>query len=266
MVANDADNATQASGFFASLPLLAAARDTWAVFRRLGVLPRSQRWDDPEQPPSPSAVALARAALLGRAARPVVAAARVGGQSVELTVTLRHLSPPVWRRVVVPASMTLSELHHVIQTAMGWQDCHLHLFDVEGVLYGDNEEIQGRGLGDEDVFTVGQVAAVVREFSYEYDFGDSWYHDIRVEQVIASVGAGTPHLVSGARACPPEDCGGSWGYQRLTAVLADPSDEEHDDLLAWVGDAWDAERFDLDGTNTMLELYDRHTRRRHIRR
>jgi hypothetical protein len=174
---------------------------------------------------------------------------------------LRDIEPPIWRRLIVPASLTLDELHAVIQTAMGWEDYHLHLFDVDGTLFGDIQETDGGPLGDEETFSVGQAAAAVDQFGYEYDFGDSWDHAIRVEQVIASVGAGTPHLVGGARACPPEDCGGPWGYQHLLGVLADPAREEHEGLLGWVGGGFDPEAFDVAEANANLELDDRHTRR-----
>lgn len=137
------------------------------------------------------------------------------------------------------------------------------MFDVDGVLYGDVEDFEGHPLGDEGTFTLAQAAEAVREFSYEYDFGDSWHHDIVIEQVMPSVGAGTPHLVDGARACPPEDCGGTGGYKHLLEVLADPSDEKHDEMLEWVGGSYDPDAFDLDELNVALELYDRHTRQRH---
>ena len=141
-----------------------AARDTWAFFHRLGLLPKGLRWDD-EVPPAASARTLARAALLGRGGAPVVHhVPREGAeQAVQLFVRLRDIEAPIWRRVVVPASMTLHELHAVIQTAMGWDDYHLHLFDVDGVLYGDVEDFEG-GLGDEDEFTVGEAAAATSEF------------------------------------------------------------------------------------------------------
>lgn len=241
-----------------------AARDTWATLRRLGLLPE-RRWDEPPLAPSEAAGRLARAALLGRTSAPAPEApSGKGALAVQLTVTLRGVEPAVWRRLVVPASLTLRELHAVIQTAMGWQDYHLHLFEVAGVLYGDVEEIETAPLGDEESFTVGQAAEVAADFRYEYDFGDSWDHDLHVEQLLPSVGAGTPQLVDGARACPPEDCGGIWGYQRLLEVLADPSHEEHGLLRQWVGGGFDAEAFDLAGTNSYLELYDRHTRQRRL--
>jgi hypothetical protein len=237
-----------------------AARDTWAMFRRLGLLGKRDRWDEPEPPPTPQGRTLARAALIGRDATPAISAkGRSAEQAVQLTVTLRDVEPPIWRRLDVPTSLTLHELHEVIQTAMGWQNYHLHLFDVDGVNYGDVEDMEGP-LGDEDAFTVGQAAG---GFSYEYDFGDGWTHDIHIDQVIASVGA--PQLVGGARACPPEDCGGAWGYRHLLEVLADPAHEEHEHLLGWVGGAFDPEAFDLAETNANLELYDRHTRQRRTR-
>ena len=246
-----------------------AARDTWAMLRRLGLLGDRDRWDEPESRPTPQARMLARAALLGGpATAPTIAAPksarRATEQAVQLSVTLRDIEPPIWRRLLVPASLTLHELHAVIQTAMGWEDYHLHLFEVDGTLFGDIEEMEDRPLGNEDTYTVGQTAAAVDEFSYEYDFGDSWDHAVRVEQVIARVGAGTPHLVGGARACPPEDCGGPWGYHHLLEVLADPAHEEHEDLLGWVGGGFDPEAFDVAETNANLELYDRHTRRRRM--
>jgi pRiA4b ORF-3-like protein len=166
---------------------------------------------------------------------------------------------------VVPASLTLRELHAALQTAMGWQDYHLHLFDVDGVLYGDVEEIEGHQLGDEETFTLGQAGDAVREFVYEYDFGDSWHHDIVVEQAMPSVGAGTPRLVDGAGSCPPEDCGGTGGFEHLLEVLADPNDEEHEEMLEWVGGPYDPGAFDMDSLNAALELYDRHTRQRWMR-
>jgi hypothetical protein len=117
----------------------AAARDTWAMFDRLGLLGERDRWDAPEPPPSPQACTLARAALLGGAgvaaetSEPRRPERRHTQRAVQLTVTLRDVKPAIWRRLVVPASLTLRELHAVIQTAMGWEDYYPHLFEVDGV-------------------------------------------------------------------------------------------------------------------------------------
>jgi hypothetical protein len=241
-----------------------AARDTWWQFRWLRLMPDKARWDAPESSPTEPGRTFARAALLGQdvpMAAPQPTQQHQPEQAVQLRVELRDIEPVIWRQLVVPASLTLRELHAVIQTAMGWEDYHLHMFDVNGTVYGDVEDFDGQ-LGDEETFTVGQAAEVVQEFTYEYDFGDSWLHDIRVEQVMASIGSGTPHLVGGARACPPEDCGGPWGYEHLLEVLADPDHEEHEHLLGWVGGSLDSDAFDLAEANANLELYDRHTRQR----
>jgi hypothetical protein len=245
------------------LDALGLARDTWAVFHQLGLLSRRSRDD---AAPGPAAVQFARAALRGRdtAGRPAVPSPPVaarGSEAVELTVVLRDTEPVVWRRIVVPTSLTLRQLHAVLQTAMGWEDYHLHLFDVGGVLYGDVEEFQGE-IGDEETFTVGDAAAAAGMWRYQYDFGDGWDHDIQVGQQLASVGLGTPHCVDGARACPPEDCGGAPGYEHLLEVLADPADPEHAEPLEWVGGEFDADAFDAAATNEILALYDRHTRQR----
>jgi len=237
-----------------------AARDTWALFRRLGLL-ADRRWTEPEPEPSPEARSLAQAALFGTSGERTEAIPPPAAQLVQLLVTLRDIEPAIWRRLLVPDSLTLRELHAVLQTAFGWQDYHLHLFDIDGVLYGDVEDLD-RPTGDEDTFTVGQAAAVVTEFGYEYDFGDGWEHDIRVEQLMPSVGAATPQLLAGARACPPEDCGGAPGYEELLAAITDAHHEEHEHLVEWLGGSFDPEAFDLAGTNAHLALYDRHTRQR----
>lgn len=230
---------------------------TEVVFERMGLLSRRGK------AASAGAAALARAALLGdEAAAPAAPdpPAETAGRMLE--VSLVDVEPLVWRRIVVPESLSLAELHPVLQTAMGWEDYHLHLFEVGGVRYGDVEEFPGT-LGDEQTTTVGDVAARVREFDYEYDFGDSWDHRIQIGDPTSAPGA--PRCLDGARACPPEDCGGASGYERLRSVLADPADPEHDELLEWVGGEFDPEAFDLALVNELLQLYDRHTRQRRRR-
>ena len=251
----------------------AAARATIDVFERLG--PFRGGPGDRRQPaalggrgrPGPGhtdrAGRAARAAPLASAPA-VLRPRRTPQGAVQLTVSLCGVKPRIWRRLIVPASLTLRELHAVIQTAMGWDDYHLHLFEVKGVLYGDIEEIDGGPVGNEETFTVGWAAKPAGKFRYEYDFGDGWEHDVRVDKTLPSVGVGTPHLTGGARACPPEDCGGPWGYQDLLDVLEDPSHPEHAERLEWVGGEFDPEAFDLEDTNANLEVYDRETRQRRL--
>jgi hypothetical protein len=149
----------------------------------------------------------------------------------------------------------------VLQTAMGWQDAHLHMFEVGGIRYGDVEDFPDP-LGDEDTFTVGDAAAVTSSFGYDYDFGDGWEHDVRIGERLPSVGLGSPRCLDGARACPPEDCGGPPGYEHLLEVLADPAHPERAETVEWLRGEFDPEAFDAAATDEVLELYDRHTRQR----
>jgi hypothetical protein len=193
-------------------------------------------------------------------ASPTAPKQRVGPQTVgsyQIKISLRDAKPPIWRRVLIPAGITLADLHHVVQAAMGWQDSHLHLFEVGTQRYGmpvpddDDDDLElhdERRVRLDDL--VGGVGARLR---YEYDFGDSWVHDVQIEKVFADP---VPHAVclAGRRACPPEDCGGIFGYERLLRVLADPTDAEYEVTLDWVGgEPLNPAELDLDDVNTALE-------------
>ena len=166
-----------------------------------------------------------------------------------LKVALRGVKPPVWRRLRVPGRMTLRGLHDAIQIAMGWDDCHLHTFSIGGEQFGDRRSVDD--VADESRPTlVGLLRSGVTRFSYTYDFGDDWEHLITFEKG-APAGAGEVHpaCLAGKRRCPPEDCGGIWGYERLLATRADPTHPERDE---WIDADFDPERFDLDAVNTAL--------------
>lgn len=176
-------------------------------------------------------------------------AAGSSNQVHHLKVTIKGIKPPVWRRVLVGSTATLAELHDVIQAAFGWWGYHLHEFEIAGVRYGvADDEDWGEPPRDEHRARLNKVAPAGRRFTYTYDFGDNWIHVIEVEKVEPAVpGLSYPTLVGGRRACPPEDCGGPWRYPDLLAALADPEDEEHDEVLEWVGGSFDPEAFDPAG-------------------
>ena len=176
----------------------------------------------------------------------------------QLKITLRHSKPPIWRRVVVRADTRLDRLHHFIQAAMGWMDSHLHQFKAGGLDYGVPEpEFDDFGVEplDERKYTLADLAPVAkRKFIYEYDFGDSWEHEVLVEKVLPPDAVlKHPFCLAGANQRPPEDCGGIPGYYELLEALADPNHERHEELKAWVGGGWDASRFDLEDTNARLK-------------
>ena len=174
----------------------------------------------------------------------------------QLKITLLDAKPPIWRRVLVPGSFNLYKLNQVIQLAMGWTDSHLHQFYIDGEFYGlPDEELDDGEWEDERKFKLEQIAPEVKsKFVYEYDFGDSWRHEILVEKIISPVpGEKYPQCIKGKRACPPEDVGGVWGYADFLAALQDEEHEEHDSYLEWVGDEFDPEAMDLGEINQALE-------------
>ncbi len=169
----------------------------------------------------------------------------------QLKIALVGIKPQIWRRVHVPADIALDALHLVIQAAMGWTDSHLHSFIFgerrytmpyeEGVL----EELQ---MEDERKICLSELLTQPKAaFEYDYDFGDSWHHRVTLEKILpAAVDTRYPLCLAGKRACPPEDCGGVWGYSDLLEVLHNPADPEYKDRKAWVGRKFDSEVFDVD--------------------
>jgi hypothetical protein len=235
-----------------------SAGDTYSVLRRLGALPAGE--------PAPGwAQSLARLALERvdtaprRPRRKPHPADRL---AVDLRVSLDHAHLPIWRDLTVPGSLTLLELHAVLQTAMGWTDSHLHLFDIDRIVYGDLDEDWHDGpIGDEQRTRLLDFAKPGRTFRYEYDFGDSWDHTIEIQAVHDAEQPVFPTCRGGAGACPPEDCGGTPGYEELLAVLADPRHSEHDHMLSWAGGPIDPDRFDAAAVTELLKVYDGATRR-----
>jgi hypothetical protein len=172
----------------------------------------------------------------------------------ELEVQLQEIEPPIWRILRVPSRTSLLRLHRILQRAMGWTNSHLHLFEVEGKLYGepsaewDFEVLDSRKMTLEKIFTGGK-----RSFLYEYDLGDSWRHDITLLGTVEGETEEKPGCTAGARACPPEDCGGVMGYYELLVALSDPEHEEHDAMLEWVGGKFDPNAFTAASVDRMLQ-------------
>ena len=176
-----------------------------------------------------------------------------GDGVISLKVTLRNTKPPIWRRLLAPAGMTLADLHDAIQAAMGWDGGHLHVFDIDGEPYGDPAAVDD--AEDENRLTLGALRhSGLARFRYTYDFGDDWEHAVTIEKSLpAGPGTSYPRCVAGKRACPPEDCGGPWGYQELLDILADPSHPERAERLEWIGgEELHPEEFSIDEANRKL--------------
>jgi hypothetical protein len=183
-----------------------------------------------------------------------------------LKVTLKDSNPLIWRDILVPSDLTLEELHYVIQTVMGWGNSHLHQFIAEEVLYNndmksDNNDEYGLDTRDEKEhdrnekkYTVSQI--LTKEQSsliYEYDLGDSWTHKIELKKILpADTHAFQPRCIRGEKACPPEDCGGIWGYTDMLETLRNAKNSEKKDILERLGNDFNPDYFDVDEVNGLL--------------
>ena len=179
----------------------------------------------------------------------------------QFKITLKEVSPPVWRRIQVPSTYSFWDFHVAIQDAMGWFDCHLHEFRIkaktgETLVFGIPTEGDNFFLNDERALKgwkhrISKYEEIIpSSFVYAYDFGDDWRHKIDFEAVLpGELGVTYPRCLKGKRACPPEDCGGAWRYPDLLDILSDPNNEEYEDMKQWVesqrgGLPFDPEHFD----------------------
>lgn len=170
----------------------------------------------------------------------------------QFKITLKGIKPPIWRRIQIPETYTFWALHVAIQDAMGWGDYHLHEFEAVDpstglkVNIGIPDEEFGREILPEwkqkitDYFSMENQSA-----NYVYDFGDNWEHKIQLEKILPrDENIQYPVCTAGKRACPPEDCGGVWGYEEFLEAIRDPQHEQHEEMLEWIGGKFDPEHFD----------------------
>ncbi|MFZ0242700.1 MAG: plasmid pRiA4b ORF-3 family protein [Desulfobacterales bacterium] len=172
----------------------------------------------------------------------------------QLKVTLIGSKPPIWRRLIVKDTIRLDQLHTVLQVAMGWDDYHLHQYRSGGSFIGIPDPEFDMDVTDErEVYLQDVIFNPKDNFVYEYDFGDGWEHKIVLETILPSDFSESPLVIKGKRTCPPEDCGGIWGYADFLDAIHDPKHEEHDSMLEWVGGEFDPEDFDMDLINNNLK-------------
>lgn len=173
---------------------------------------------------------------------------------VQLQISLRGVHPAVWRRLLVLGSVRLAKLHLMLQAAMGWTNSHMHAFRIGDARYGVQFDPHPAGEIHESSVTVVGALKGTTDFVYEYDFGDSWEHDVVVQAVTTNaLGLKVAVCLAGENACPPEDCGGVGGYALLVEALADPSTESREHLIAWVDGSFDPTKFDLVEANIALQ-------------
>jgi hypothetical protein len=182
----------------------------------------------------------------------------VPSEVFQLKVTLLGAMPPIWRRLLVPADLTLAQLHDVLQAAMGWEDGHMHEFSVGQRRIGrpdPEDRLMGMPSAENErtVRLSGILGRVGSKAIYTYDFGDSWEHSIVLEKRLP-IDPNTPYPVctDGQLACPPEDCGGIPGFYDLIEVLSNPNHERREEIMEWIGDEFDPQAFSVDKVNRML--------------
>lgn len=171
----------------------------------------------------------------------------------QLKVTLISSKPPIWRRLIVKDNIRLDELHFVLQTAMGWLDYHLHQYRVGDVYIGIPEPDLDFDVKDErKIYLHDIISTPKNNFVYEYDFGDGWEHKIVLEKILPLDSFESPTVIKGSKACPPEDCGGVWGYHDLLDIIRNSTHEDHESMLEWVGGEFDPDAFDMEAINKAL--------------
>ena len=173
----------------------------------------------------------------------------------QFKVTLLGTAPPVWRRFLAPAEVSLHRLHLILQQVMGWENYHLYRFEIGSAEYGEPyDEDYGLDYKDSTRASLrGSVGGRGARFLYVYDFGDNWCHEVLLEDVLErEPGTAYPLCVEGRRACPPEDCSGPWGYGEMLEVIRDPGHPEYLDRMEWLGEGFDLDAFDADRVNRTL--------------
>ena len=179
-------------------------------------------------------------------------------KTLQFKLTLLGSKPAIVRRLQVMDDYRLDRFHQVIQIAMGWHNSHLHEFDVNGQRYGMPEN----DLMDDFDDMEDETKFFLKDFNlrqgdqlgYLYDFGDSWEHRLEVEAVTEG-NIDTPLCLKGKGACPPEDCGGVWGYRDIIKIIKNPKHPEYDDWAEWLPENFDPAFFDLKKTNAGLQRF-----------
>ncbi|MBU2854860.1 plasmid pRiA4b ORF-3 family protein [Acidithiobacillus ferriphilus] len=179
-----------------------------------------------------------------------------------MRIELEDLDPPVWRRIQISSTQTLWELHHAIQIAMGWSNCHMHEFIIKKIHYGETSDetdelgaFFGNEMREESEVILSEVIHSRSRFLYVYDFGDDWRHIVKVEkteEVKEPIACAS--VIEGGGNGPPEDVGGVWGYLQLLEIRqrgAQDSDEEC--FLEMLPEGFDPEAFDLEAVQAIME-------------
>ena len=183
-------------------------------------------------------------------------------QIYQIQVALKNFKPKIWRRILVPSNLLLSDFHKIIQTSMGWTNSHLHQFIKDQTYYTvrmkDDDMWEDMNSVDYKKMKIFDLLSVEKgKIIYEYDFGDGWEHEVILEKILpVDKKLKYPICLAGKMNCPPEDCGGVWGYAEMIEILKQPKHKEYENIIEWLGDELDPEYFDKEEVNEYLQTKD----------
>lgn len=170
---------------------------------------------------------------------------------IQIKISLKDSSPLIWRRLQVPATQPLRGLHRIIQASFLWRSTHLYVFNVNGTEYGDPEFDAGEmGWYNDQTKRLCQIAKSTNIFTYTYDFGDNWVHEIEIEDILSSEkGIKYPICIDGEEDSPLDDIGSLSGHYKMLEALENPKHPEHEDYSSWVGEFYHFHKFDISEIN-----------------
>ena len=178
-------------------------------------------------------------------------------QVYQLKIALLDYSPSIWRRILVNTDTLLVDLHKIIQTTMGWEGYHLYEFSGITVNYLP-DEFDENIINERKPTKLNEIFSLDNQsFIYTYDFGDTWEHEITFEKILeVDSRRKIPRCTGGRLNCPPEDCGGTWGYVNLLKILKNPRNREFREPIEWLGSKFDPLHFSMEAKNKLLQEED----------
>jgi hypothetical protein len=172
----------------------------------------------------------------------------------QIQIILTRSEPLIWRRLLIPSNLLLPDLHLIIQVSMGWENDHLYQF-IKGKNFYSPEDYTG-DVEYEEIKISDLLKKEKEKIVYEYDFGDSWEHDVILEKILSDdKKLKSSVCLEGKMACPPEDCGGVWGYSDMLEILKHQDHEDYENIMEWLGGEFDPEYFDKESVNRVLKRF-----------
>lgn len=175
----------------------------------------------------------------------------------QLQITLIDSKPKIWRRILVNPDTSLVNFHRIIQTTMGWTNSHLHVFKDGIYKYAPKEFEVENTINSRNIKLNKVLKKENQIIMYEYDFGDGWEHEIKLEKILEEDEKNQiPRCIDGKRNCPPEDCGGIWGYEDLLKIISNKKNDDFEETMTWLGGKFDPENFNITQKNKLLKQKD----------